>query len=117
MFTYAQWKESKTFQQEFAAFIRTDCGQAFKQVLIDMMLDSWPELSREADVISVEAMSSSTLKGYRQCYRNLDKLMPEVIENENRPPEKVEFSPSGLPVNTALLEQVKAKHLPKKPTK
>lgn len=110
MFTYEQWRESKTFQNEYAEFIRKDSGQAFKQVLIDMMLDAWPELSKEADVIQVEAMSSSFLKGYRQLYKNLDKLMPDIIENEKSLNKPQEFSPSGLPIKQHILEQVKARN-------
>lgn len=105
MVTLEEWKRSKEFQQEYETFRKTNCGEALIQSLISMMLDGWPQLSKEADVVEVEAMSSSFLKGYRQCLRNLDNLRGSVLENDKSSTPQ-EFTPTGLPLDPVIKARV-----------
>lgn len=106
MQTLADWRSAKQLQAAYEEFRTSDAGEAEDQTLISMMMDGLPDIGTGADILTMEAMSSCFMKGYRQCLRNRHALRPKNFVKQEVTP--TETSPSGFPVDPEKLAKIKA---------
>lgn len=101
MFTFEDWQKDKELQRQYDEFYRSALGVAMRDVLMDRMLNSMPQIQGEADAVQREAMSGVFLKGFRQVFKEMKALRPTQEVKPNQ------VSPSGLPVREDLLKKVR----------
>lgn len=110
MVTLEDWSSNKEWQEAYERFIRSEAGVAFRQVLLSMFFDEMPE-SINPNAIEVEALTSGVYKGYRRCYKNMERLQTKNLKKAESP--IIEFTKSGLPLRPDVKKRVDEK-MPKK---
>lgn len=108
MYSYTQWKENKPLQEEYETLYRSPLFQSLKDTLLDMMLSSAPELSKEASVLEVEAMRGVFRLGQHQMIKHLESLRPSKITENNNPVSQLPRTPTGLPLTPEIKARVDA---------